>query len=214
MGLFPSCIENNFKKHNVCLILEGFEEKFYFDKILKFPCFSKVYNVKTINAKTASNIPIRFQEEYAKNIHEIVLVVCDKDRKPEQYDNIVEKLDLILGPGLSKNVIYFTSPCTLQVILSHFSDVKLVTQAKKECAPIVKELTDVDNYDAHEEQIKEICSKIHYRTYDEMKNRIALISGDPNDIPSTNLLELFQNLESDDVSWISDINNSLSSVSE
>ena len=110
------------KSHKVCLVLEGFEEYVYFEKILKFPCFDSVYEIKLINAKSASNVPAIYQEEFAKNMHEIVLVVCDKDRRPTQFELIVKGLDNILGPGRAMEVITFTSPCTLQVILSHFGD--------------------------------------------------------------------------------------------
>ncbi len=99
--------------------------------VLEFPCFNGTYNVDIRNAKAASNIPSFFQAAYAKNFYEIVFVVCDKDRNPEQYVNIISKLDDILGPGKAKEIVIFTCPCTLQVILSHFGDVQLTTQAKK-----------------------------------------------------------------------------------
>ena len=209
MSNLPPFLQNN-QLHKVCLIVEGYEEYFYFDKLLQFPCFQGTYSIKPINAKTASNIPGIYQAEFSKNIHEVVLVVCDKDRIPTEYNNILAQLDLILGPGKSKEVVTFTSPCTLQVILSHFGDVSLTTQAKKAARPIVKELTGVDNYDAHQDQLHTICSKIHYRTYDEMKNRVRNLSTCPDDIPSTNILLLLERLESTDTGWISEINDNLS----
>ena len=209
MSGLPPFLTNN-HSHKICLILEGYEEYIYFDKILKFPCFrSDLYDVKPINAKTASNVPIIYQDELMKNIHELVLVVCDKDRVPTEYNGIINKLDLIHGAGKGHYVVTFTCPCTLQVILSHFGDVSLKTQAKKAARSIVSDLTGVEGYDAHQEQLKEICNKIHYRTYNEMKMRIGQISTSPDDIPSTNMLELLCNLESEDDSWIAKINQLL-----
>lgn len=210
MTILPPVLQGS-NLHKVCLILEGFEEEVYFKKILEFPCFKGTYEIKPINAKSASNIPARYQEEYAKNMHEIVLVVCDKDRNPIQYDYIMTGIDSILGPGKAKEVVTFTSPCTLQVILSHFGDVKLETQAKKEARPLVKELTGVDRYDAHQDQLESICRQIYWRTYPEMKQRVGQLSTNPNDMPSTNILSLLEHLESPDASWINEINDRLAS---
>lgn len=195
--------------HNICLVVEGFEEYCYFNRILSFPCFNRAYNVALRNAKTASSIPVIYQAEYAKNYYEVIFAVCDKDRKPEQYQNIISKLDGILGPGKAKEIVIFTSPCTLQVILSHFGDVCLTTQAKKTAQGDVERLTSVKNYDAHADQLKVICDKIFYRSYEEMKNRVAGLSTCPDDIPSTNMLSLFGYLESQDAQWIADINKRL-----
>ena len=91
MSVLPPFLQDN-QPHKICLVLEGFEEYFYFDKILQFPCFQKnKYSIKPINAKSASNVPGIYQEEFQKNIHELVLVVCDKDRIPTEYDNIIKK---------------------------------------------------------------------------------------------------------------------------
>lgn len=210
MGMLPPFLQEK-KQHNICLILEGYEETVYFQRILTFPCFQGTYNIKTINAKTASNIPSYFQAEYAKNVNEIILVVCDKDRQPEQYQTIMSKLDGILGPGKAQEIVFFTCPCTLQIILSHFGDVCLTTQAKKAARTDVKNLTGVKDYDAHQDQLDTICGKIFYRSYEEMKQRVAKLSTCPDDIPSTNMLSLFKYLESQDAQWITEINQRLSS---
>lgn len=84
MNMLPPSLQKE-RLHKVCLVLEGYEEYYYFDRILNFPCLKDKYDVKLINAKSASSIPGIFQAAYAKNIYEIILVVCDKDRKPEQY---------------------------------------------------------------------------------------------------------------------------------
>lgn len=210
MGILPPFLLEK-KLHKVCLILEGFEEYIYFNRILTFPCFQGVYDIKIINAKSASNVPAIYQEEFAKNMYEIVLVVCDKDRKPTQFEHIIKSLDQILGPGKAMEVVTFTSPCTLQVILSHFGDVSLTTQAKKVARDVVKQFTGVDKYDAHQDQLNTICSQIHYRTYADMKQRVSQLSTCPDEMPSSNILELLEHLEAADAGWIANINERLSS---
>ena len=73
----------------VCLILEGFEEEYYFKRLMALSIFSPVYRIIPINAKTASNIPVKYKEAFASNSHHIVLVVCDMDRIPDSYNYVV-----------------------------------------------------------------------------------------------------------------------------
>lgn len=211
MSMLPPSVRNATQRHNICLILEGFEEKAYFDKLLEFPIFPKdVYNINLINAKSASRIPTFYQAEYSRNSYEVVLAVCDKDRTPEQYNGVVAGIDEILGPGKAAEVITFSCPCTLQIILLHFGDVRLTTQAKKAARTDVERLTGVSSYDAHAQQLEEICKKIHCRSYAIMKERVSKLSTNPEEIPSTNILTLLNRLESRDPSWINQQNSRLS----
>lgn len=93
--------------------------------------------------------------------------------------------------------------------MSHFGDVCLATQAKKAAQADVERLTGVSNYGAHQDQLKEICNKISYRSYNEMKQRISKLSMNPDDIPSTNMLSLLEHLENQNPQWITEINNAL-----
>ena len=90
MSMLPPSVRNATQRHNICLILEGFEEKAYFDKLLEFPIFPKdVYNINLINAKSASRIPTFYQAEYSRNSYEVVLAVCEKT---ELQSSIMESL--------------------------------------------------------------------------------------------------------------------------
>ena len=40
------------ESHSICLIVEGFEEEVYLNKILQFPVFQRMYKIKIINAQT------------------------------------------------------------------------------------------------------------------------------------------------------------------
>lgn len=137
MGVLPPFLQDG-KLHNICLVLEGYEEYYYFNRILDFPCFKGTYHVELRNAKAASNIPSIFQAAYAKNFYEIIFVVCDKDRKPEQYmlypelgekarnnGHVVYSLDFEVTPHLLRHT-YITNlihasvdPKTVQYLAGH-----------------------------------------------------------------------------------------------
>ena len=42
MGVLPPFLQDG-KLHNICLVLEGYEEYYYFNRILDFPCFKGTY---------------------------------------------------------------------------------------------------------------------------------------------------------------------------
>ena len=70
-------------------------------------------------------------------------------------------------------------------------------------------MTGVNNYDAHEDQITELCSKIFKRTYEPMKERIRNINNGDDISASTNFIEFIEKFESDDARWIQDTNDLL-----
>ncbi len=207
-NLPPSLIAPKAEK-SVCLILEGYEEDFYFKRLQALPIFSRVYNIKPINAKGASNIPARYQAALASDSYAIVLIVCDMDRTPDQYNYILREIKNILGNENAGKIITFTRPCTLQIILSHFGEVNLTTQAKASAREDVERLTGVQHYDAHQDQLNTICGKIFYRSWEQLIQRLKLLSENPNDIPSSNMGALFEKLCSEDFEWIDDINASI-----
>lgn len=131
------------------------------------------------------------------------------DRAPEAYNNILLGIENILGAGNAEKVITFTRPCTLQIILSHFGEVNLTTQAKASAREDVERLTGVQHYDAHQDQLNTICQKIFFRSWGELQDRLKLLSTNPNDIPSSNICLLFDRLCSDNFEWIDDLNASI-----
>lgn len=150
MSNLPPFLNNQKSSRSVCLILEGFEEYYYFRRLIELPIFSSNYKIRPINAKSAGNIPAKYQEALASDSHSIVLVVCDQDRRPDAYNSVVQGIDDILGYGNAHKIITFTRPCTLQVMLFHFGDVELTTQAKTAARDDVCRLTGIENYDAHQ----------------------------------------------------------------
>ena len=73
----------------------------------------------------------------------------------------------------------------------------------------IKQFVGIDNYKATEEQRKELFAKIKRSNYETMKKNIVKISTNDNDISSTNILKFIEKFESDDDSWIDEINSKL-----
>ena len=112
----------------------------------------------------------------------------------------------------TSQVVIYANPCSMQIILLHFSVVSLKTQGKKTNAKLIEQLTDVKGYKANqEEHIKAICSKINRQSYFDMKKRVADINM-PDTIPgSTNIIKFLQRFASETPDWIVEIQNSLDS---
>ena len=108
---------------------------------------------------------LTFQNEFQNDRYEIILVLCDTDKGPyREYRQIKEKL------------IIFANPCTMQIILQHFGDVRLINQGKKTNSAEIEHLTGVIGYDAHEEQILELCRRITRSNYPDMRERSEAIN--------------------------------------
>lgn len=198
-------------KHKICIIVEGFEEYYYLERLLELGVWSSNYQFAVINAKSASKIFPRYQDAYSNDKYELIVVFCDTDRKPyTQYALIKNKIDdFHHSKKASKSVVIFANPCTMQIILSHFGEISLTTQAKKVNASVIERLTGVQNYSAKEEKIKMICNKIYKRTYEEMKNRVTKINFEDSKCPSTNFSTFLDNFESSEDGWIIKINKIL-----
>ena len=199
-------------KHKICIIVEGFEEFFYLNRLLELDVWNSNYLFAVINAKSASNIFPRYQDAYSNDKYELIIVFCDTDRNPYiQYVLIKNKIDdFHHSKKASKSVVIFANPCTMQIILSHFGDISLSTQAKKVNASFIEKLTGVKHYSAKEEQIKTICNMIYKRSYEVMKERVRKINFEDSKCPSTNFSIFLDNFESSDERWIDKINKILS----
>ena len=198
-------------KHKVCVICEGFEDVQYFKRLMQLDVWNSSYEFIPINAKGAPNIFACYQDAYSNDRYEVVLIFCDTDKKPfREYQQVKKKIkDFHDGRSASNKIIIFANPCTMQIILSHFGDVCLKNQGKKTNSDVIEKLTGVKNYDAHEDQIKEICNKIFQRTYPKMKERIEIINFKDDVSCSTNFIDFASRFENDNLTWIKDINKYL-----
>lgn len=193
--------------HTIAIVCEGQEEHDYMQKLIDKAVFNPNYKFKLINAKSVTNIYSRYTYLYQQDSYHIIFIFCDTDKKSKSYYlELKDKIDKFHDNPLAHNIIIFGNPTTMQIILSHFGKVEIKSQSKKNNRDLIKELTGIENYDAHDDQRKELLDKINRRNYDTMKKNLSCISTDDSIKPSTNFLKLIWYLESEDDSWIKEIN--------
>ena len=73
-------------------------------------------------------------------------------------------------------------------------------------ASVIEQYTGVSDYDAHDDQIKNICKQIYKRTYPDMKRRMETINLPDRISGSTNFFLFLERFENDNTNWISEIN--------
>lgn len=200
-----------YNKHRVCIICEGNEEYKYIDRLKELKVWNEQYEVSLVNAEGNGNIPARYQDRYQNGAYEAVLIFCDTDKKPyEQYDDIKRKINEFHGiDGIANEIIIFGNPCTMQIILKHWTDEMLTSQAKQVNAPIIEELTKVKGYKGKENQIKEIMNCITPKNYSAMRERVKLLDQNDSIIGNSNFSKIIEWLESENCEWIDKINKML-----
>lgn len=200
-----------YNKHRVCIICEGNEEYKYIDRLKELKVWNEQYEVSLLNAEGNGNIPARYQDRYQNGAYEAVLIFCDTDKKPyEQYDDIKRKINEFHGiDGIANEIIIFGNPCTMQIILKHWTDEMLTSQAKQVNAPIIEELTKVKGYKGKENQIKEIMNCITPKNYSAMRERVKLLDQNDSIIGNSNFSKIIEWLEGENCEWIDKINKML-----
>lgn len=198
-------------KHKICIICEGFEDHAYMSRLTNIGVWNNCYDFKLINAKSASNIPARYQDAFQNNYYELVLVFCDTDKYPyKEYSIVKQKIAGLFGKAkAAERTIIYANPCTMQIILSHFGDVALKNQGKKTNSDVIEKLTGVKDYDAHEDQISTICKMINRNNYMSMKARVALINFPDTTSCSTNFSTFIDRFENNEIKWIAEIQRCL-----
>lgn len=205
----PSFLKNNKKK--ICLICEGYEEFDYISKLLELKVWADVYDFSLVNAESNGNISARYQDKYQSDNYDIVLVLCDTDRKPHHdFELIRKKINDIFGiDNAADEVIIFVNPCTMQVELLHFENIKLRTQNKNKNASEIERLTGIQDYKAKEEQRKAMCNLITKENYEEMKKNLLSLATDYKIESSTNFGVFLKRFEDNKTNWIDEINKKL-----
>lgn len=208
----PNFLKNNKKK--VCLICEGYEEFDYISKLLELNVWSDVYDFSLVNAESNGNISARYQDRYQSDNYDIVLVLCDTDRKPHHdFELVRKKINDIFGiDNAADEVIIFVNPCTMQVELLHFENIKLRTQNKNKNASEIERLTGIQDYKAKEEQRKAMCNLITKENYEEMKKNLLSLATDYKIEASTNFGIFLKRFEDSKTNWIDEINKRIDNM--
>ena len=203
-------MSEKFHKKNILIIAEGFEEKVYIDKILSFPNIRKdVYRfTQAVNVKGNGNILARYQYEVQRGFYDAILIFCDADKGSDAFLRLVSDIGtrFFRFPEDALKTFIFVNPVTLQVVLSHFGEVTLTKVSKAQNASFVYKLTGVENYAAEQSQIQAIVDQIHYGSLEAFKQRLSRLSTDPKDVPSTNFLAFLHRFESENDTWVDEIN--------
>ena len=200
-----------FTGSRICIICEGDEEYEYLEKLISLDVWSKEYCFQLENAGGNGNIPARYQDKYQNGAFDLVLVFCDTDRKPyEQYVDIKRRIDEFHGvENAADKIMIYGNPCTMQIIIEHFGDVRLCSNNKKKNAPVIYDLTRIEGYKGRKEQRRELFSQITKRNYQKMKERIKKLPSDDTVEGSTNFGRFLDWFSSDDNEWMHIINQEL-----
>ena len=200
-----------FAGSRICIICEGDEEYEYLEKLISLDVWSKEYCFQLENAGGNGNIPARYQDKYQNGAYDLVLVFCDTDRKPyEQYVDIKRRIDEFHGvENAADKIMIFGNPCTMQIIIEHWGDVRLCSNNKKKNAPVIYDLTGIEGYKGRKEQRRKLFSQITTENYQEMRERIKQIPWDDTVEGSTNFGRFLDYFSSDDRRWMQMINEVL-----
>lgn len=200
-----------FDKHKICIICEGDEEYDYLDRLNSLKVWNEQYEIVLDNADGNGNIPARYQDRYQNGSYEVVLVFCDTDKKPyEQYEDIKRKINEFHGvDNAADEVVMYGNPCTMQIIIEHWTDVRLKSPAKKVNAPLIKEFTGVDNYKGRADQRKDIMEHITVENYKDMCARVSKMDDIDTNTGSSNFVRFMEFFAGDDDTWIGTINSKL-----
>ena len=197
-------------ENSILIICEGAEEYDYMDRLRSLGMWSRNFSIELKDAKSIDNISAVYAYSYRADNYKLVVIFCDTERYPyEQFLAMKNKINKIHGDKVADEVVYFVNPCTLQVVLSHFQPVRLTSNSKTDNAAIVEKLTGVKGYDASMRQRVAIYRKITVENYEVMRRHLAQMSDIYTDIRSSNVLRLFQALDSGDPKWIVDINKKI-----
>lgn len=200
-----------FSGSKICIICEGDEEYEYLDKLISLDVWSNKYQFALENADGNGNIPARYQDKYQNGSYDVVLVFCDTDKKPyEQYADIKSKINEFHGVNnAADHVIIFGNPCTMQIIIAHWGEIVLDSNAKKRNAPIILKFTGIENYKGRADQRQELFSKITKENYWDMLERLKKLPSDDTLVGSSNFGRFMQWFSSDNEDWIQGINDAL-----
>lgn len=196
---------------SICIICEGSEEYDYLSRLKGLKVWNERYRIDLVDARGNGNLPARYQDKYQNGMYDLVLVFCDTDKKPyEQYIDIKNKIDRFHGvERISNKLVYFGNPCTMQIIIEHFAEVKLKSPAKKVNAAIIQDCTGIIDYKAKKDQRNALMCQINEDNFVLMVERVGRLSSSDTDMNSSNFDDLMKCLSNGNTSWIKEINDEL-----
>lgn len=198
--------------NSILIVCEGSEEYDYLEALKKCGVWSNKLSIKLKNAKSINNILSQYQYEFANDNYDLIVVFCDTEVPPyDEFINLKKAINEFHGKEVAEKIVFFTNPCSMQIILSHFNRVNLKSNSKTINSTLIQKLTGVKDYIATENQRTSIMKKINAKNYEVMKQNVAGLSSKCDKVPSTNILELFEQLEKNEGSWIQKLKEEIDS---
>ena len=207
----PNKFPKIFDKHKICIICEGNEEYEYLKRLKDLKVWNEQYDILLVNAGGNGNIPARYQDRYQNGADELVLVFCDTEKKPrEQYEDIKRKINEFHGvDSAADEVVIFANPCTMQIVIKHWTDENIKSPAKPMNAPLIREYTGVGNYKGRADQIREVMAHVTEENYVDMRQRVRNLESDDSAVGSSNFGKFIELFEDSDSSWIKEMNKKI-----
>ena len=151
-----------------------------------------------------SRIPARYQDCYQNETYEVVLVFCDTEKEPhEQCVDIKRKINEFHDvDSAADEAVIFANPCTMQIIIKHWTDENIKSPAKKVNALLIEKCTDKGRAD----QIKRVMEQIIAESYQDMQCCVSRMKDNDAIIGSSNFSRFMGCFEGD-ATWMDKINH-------
>ena len=164
-----------FDKHKICVICEGNEEYEYLERLKVLKVWDAKYEIILDNAGGNGNISARYQDSYQNGSYELLLVICETEKKPyKQYEDVKRKINEFHGVDtVADEVIMFGNPCTMQIISKHWTDILIKSPAKPVNAQLIEEFTGVKNYKGRADQIATVMKHVTAENYADMREWVC-----------------------------------------
>lgn len=192
----------------ICIICEGYEEYDYLTRLAAIGAWrSDIYDVQLINAKSISNLSMRYQDRYMSDAYYMVFIFCDTDLAPySDFLKLKEKINKFHdSKNVADEVVIFGNPCTMQIMLLHFDNIMLPSKSKSKNAAVIKKLTGISNYQGHDNQRAALMKLVSKNNLTDMLERVGKLSKEATQKNSSNFSVLLQRLNSKSIRWIDKI---------
>lgn len=181
----------------ILIICEGHEEYDYLTVLTTLSVWSNRFEITLKNACSIDNVPGQYQYEFASGNYDAIYIFCDTELPPfRQFTSVLAKINSTRGKSVAKKIVCFANPCTMQIVLSHFDQVRLTSNQKSVNADLIAVLTGINDYRARRYQREKLSALINRQNYEQMKYNISFLDTDYRVTPATNAASFFDGLES------------------
>ena len=91
--------------------------------------------------------------------------------KLTQYIDLKNNINCFHDANVADDLIIFGNPCKMQIILSHFLKINLKSPSKKQNAEYIKQISGINNYDAHNDEREKLFKLVKRDNYLTLKKK-------------------------------------------